>query len=68
MTTQWIFWVVGLLTAVSIVAELAAGKTRLRGLGIFTRAADPRKYWSAIAVKTVFLILIALLCFFGPGQ
>ena len=65
MTTTLIFGIVGLLIIISILVELIAGKTRLRGYGVFERKNDPRMYWFSVLLKLMILILIGVLYYWG---
>ena len=51
MEPRWIFWVAFGLVAASLAWELATGVARVRGIGQFARASQPRKYWSWLLLK-----------------
>jgi len=43
MTTEWICWIAGVLILLSVLADIANGRTRLRGIGAFFKGKQNQK-------------------------
>jgi hypothetical protein len=64
MQQTWISWIVVALVAGSVAYELATGKARVRGMGVYLRCEKPGAYWLAVILKGAFAAVIAAILAF----
>jgi hypothetical protein len=57
----WVGWLVAALVAASVVAEVATGFARVRGVGRYARSDTPRAYWLVVLAKTTLSVVILVI-------